>query len=99
MHGRRIAGTRAAGQEQDTGGRTAGRGRRVGWAPIVSVALAALGLAGCDDTQPCFPTGARCDQSAMFSEFFQPNVPCCQGTCTQVPRPPTIPSGNYFVCQ
>jgi hypothetical protein len=75
--------------------------RRPGWrsAGALALLLAIAGLSGCEESQACFPLTASCTDAASFSQFFAPDVPCCEGTCTAQPPDPSAPNVPILICE
>lgn len=66
---------------------------------VLLAGLAVLFLSGCEEGQSCFALGESCTEAAGFSEFFESNVPCCEGTCTPIPPPPGEEAFEFAECQ
>ncbi len=67
---------------------------------VLPALLFAVALVGCGEgAQSCFPLGTDCSDAAGFSEFFESDVPCCEGACTPQPPDPERPNVIPLACE
>jgi len=89
-------------EEKHDGTRASARRRRPASAKLLlglAGLLAGATLVACEDTQACVPLGAGCTDADAFSFFFSAEVPCCEGTCTDQPPPPSNPDAVIKLCE
>lgn len=66
---------------------------------VLMAMFIAATLVGCEESQNCFPLGSSCTDAEGFSAFFESNVPCCEGVCTDQPPPPNQNNVVVKACQ